>query len=108
MSGKGEKVKSTGVTFHLNEPGMGEHERAGLAGLCLSLTAATAWENQRRAWPLPKTVKKKLDALREMISNLNAPDFPFAEDGFGIRFGVARGRRKGCAEGHRQMGLAGP
>ena len=61
MSGKGKKAKSTGVTFRLNEPGMGEHERVGLAGLCLSLTAATAWEKQRRIWPLPMIVEKSLE-----------------------------------------------
>lgn len=81
MNGKGKRAKSTGVTFRLNEPGMGEHERAGLAGLCLSLTAATAWEKQRQRWPLPKTVEKSLDSLRDMISNL---DIPFVEDGLGI------------------------
>ena len=26
------KVKSTGITFALNDPGMGEYERVGLAG----------------------------------------------------------------------------
>ena len=56
MSSKGKKAKSTGVTYLLNEPGMGEHERAGLAGLCLSLSAARVWESQRRAWPLPNAV----------------------------------------------------
>ena len=84
MSGKEGKAKSTGVTFYLNEPGMGEHERTGLAGLCLSLTAAKVWENQRRAWPLPVTVEKSLDKLRETISNLDAPDFPFSADRLGI------------------------
>ena len=54
---------STGVTFRLNEFGMGEYERAGLAGLNLSLTAAQAWERQRQAWPLPDAVAERLDAV---------------------------------------------
>ena len=85
MSGKGRKAKSAETTFCLNEPGMGEYERAGLAGLCLSLTAAAAWENQRQSWPLPETVEKKLDALRETLSNSGAEDFPFSDDGIGVR-----------------------
>ena len=94
MSSKGKKGKSTGVTYRLNEPGMGEHERAGLAGLCLSLSAARAWENQRRAWPLPNAFGKNLDALRETISNLNAPDFPVVEDGLGVRLEWPEGEEK--------------
>ena len=94
MSSKGKKAKSTGVTFRLNEPGMGEHERAGLAGLCLSLTAAAAWKNQRRAWPLPNAVGKNLDALRDTISNLNAPYFPVVEDGLGVRLEWPEGEEK--------------
>ncbi len=85
MSGGRKKVKSTGTTFRLNEPGMGEYERAGLAGLYLSLTAAAAWEGQRRSWPLPEAMEKKLKALRGTIGNLDTPGFPFAEDGIGVR-----------------------
>ena len=98
MSGKGKKAKSTGVTFRLNEPGMGEHERAGLAGLCLSLTAATAWKKQCRIWPLPKIVKKSLERLRKTIRNLDAPDFPFVEDGLGIRLEWSEGNEKAALE----------
>ena len=98
MSGKEKKAKSTGVTFRLNEPGMGEHERAGLAGLCLSLTAAKAWENQRHAWPLPMIVEKSLDRLRETISNLEASDFPFVEDSLGICLEWSEGNEKAALE----------
>ena len=98
MSGKGKKAKSTGVIFRLNEPGMGEHERVGLAGLCLSLTAATAWEKQRRIWPLPMIVEKSLEGLRETISNLDAPDFPFVEDGLGIYLEWSEGNEKAALE----------
>ena len=85
MSSRGKRTKSTGATLRLNDPGMGEHERAGLAGLCLSLTAARSWEKQRRAWPLPKTVGENLDRLRETIGNLGARDFPFSKDDVGVR-----------------------
>lgn len=98
MSGREKKAKSTGVTFRLNEPGMGEYERAGLAGLCLSLTAATAWEKQRQRWPLPMIVEKSLDRLRETISNLDAPDFPFVEDGLGICLEWCEGNEKAALE----------
>lgn len=98
MSGKGKRAKSTGVTFRLNEPGMGEHERAGLAGLCLSLTAVTVWEKQRRIWPLPMIVEKSLERLRETISNLEAPDFPFVEDGLGICLEWSEGNEKATLE----------
>ena len=98
MSRKREKAKSTGKTLCLNEPGMGEYECAGLAGLCLSLTAAKAWENQRRAWPLPDAVEKKLDKLHETISNLDAPGFPLAEDGIGIRLEWPEGGEKAALE----------
>ena len=98
MSGKGKKAKSTGVIFRLNEPGMGEHERVGLAGLCLSLTAATAWEKQRRIWPLPMIVEKSLGGLRETISNLDAPDFPFVEDGLRIYLEWSEGNEKAALE----------
>lgn len=98
MSGRKKKAKSTGVTFHLNEPGMGEHERVGLAGLCLSLTAARAWEKQRQTLPLPKTVEKSLDRLRETISNLDAPNFPFMEDGLGICLEWSESNEKAALE----------
>ncbi|MCY3772680.1 MAG: type I-MYXAN CRISPR-associated Cas8a1/Cmx1 [Gemmatimonadetes bacterium] len=95
MSGGEKKAKSTGVTFRLNEPGMGEHERAGLAGLCLSLTAAIVWEKQGRTLPLPKTVEKSLDRLRETVSNL---DTPFVEDGLGICLEWSEGNEKAVLE----------
>ena len=98
MSGRKKKAKSTGVTFRLNEPGMGEHERVGLAGLCLSLTAAMAWEKQGRTLPLPKTVEKSLDRLRETISNLGTPNFPFVEDGLGICLEWSEGDEKVALE----------
>ena len=98
MSGSKKKAKSTGVTFRLNEPGMGEHERVGLAGLCLSLTAAMAWEKQGRTLPLPKTVEKSLDRLRETISNLGTPNFPFVEDGLGICLEWSEGNEKAALE----------
>lgn len=85
MSGGKKKAQSAGTTFRLNEPGMGEYERAGLAGLHLSLTAAAAWERQRRSWPLPETIGRKLDALRGKIGNLDTRRFPLAEDGIGVR-----------------------
>ena len=72
---------STGTTFRLNEPGMGEYERAGLAGLYMSLTGAQAWERQRGAWPLPKVVAERLDELRNCVTNFGAPGFPVAGDG---------------------------
>lgn len=75
---------SRGTTFRLNEPGMGEYERAGLAGLYLSLTAAAAWESQRQKYPLPESMEEKLDALRAAIANLGASGFPLAEDGLGL------------------------
>ena len=98
MSGKGKKVKSTGVTFRLNEPGMGEHERAGLAGLCLSLTAAKAWEKQERKWPLPRRVKKSLDRLRDSVNNLDAPGCPFVADDLGICLEWSQGNEKAALE----------
>ena len=85
MRGRRKKAKSTGVTFRLNDPGMGEHERAGLAGLCLSLTAARSWENQRRVWLLPKNVEENLDRLRKTIGNFGARNFPFSDDDLGVR-----------------------
>lgn len=75
---------SRGTTFRLNEPGMGEYERAGLAGLYLSLTAAAAWESQRQKYPLLKNVEERLDALRETIANLGASRFPLGEDDLGL------------------------
>lgn len=76
---------STGVTFRLNEPGMGEYERAGLAGLYLSLTAARVWQRQRSAWPLPGPVADRLDDLHEHLTNHEVPGFPLAGDGYGVR-----------------------
>ena len=98
MSGRGKRTKSTGVTFRLNEPGMGEYERVGLAGLCLSLTAAAAWERRRRTWPLPKTIKESLDRLRDMISNVDAPNFPLVEDGMGLCLEWTEGNEKAALE----------
>lgn len=84
MTGKGKKTKSTGVTFRLNEPGMGEYERAGLAGLCLSLTAVRSWEKQRQTWLLPNGIAKNLDRLRQTIGNLGARRFPLSKDDLGV------------------------
>ena len=98
MSSKEKKAKSTGVTFRLNEPGMGEHERAGLAGLCLSLTAAMAWEKQGRTLPLPETVEKSLEDLHGTISNLGTSNFPFVEDGLGICLEWSEGNEKAVLE----------
>ena len=75
---------STGMTFRLNQPGMGEYERAGLAGLYLSLTAARVWHRQRRAWPLPAAVVERLDDLLVQVINHDAKDFPLADDGYGL------------------------
>ena len=94
MSGKGKPAKSTGVIFRLNEPGMGEYERAGLAALCLSLTVATAWEKQRRRWPLPIVVQESLNGLRETIRNFGVPDFPRVEDGLGSVWNGAKAMKK--------------
>ena len=38
--------------------------------------------------------RRESDALRETISNLNAPDFPFVDDGFGIRLEWPEGEEK--------------
>ena len=54
------KVKSTGIAFALNDPGMGEYERAGLAGLYMSLTAADAWAKDS----LSSSVKTQAQELR--------------------------------------------
>ena len=63
MARRKHKVKSTGITFALNDPGMGEYERAGLAGLYMSLTAADAWARDS----LPSTVKDQVkDQAREL------------------------------------------
>ena len=64
---------------------MSEYERAGLAGLYLSLTAARTWERQRRAWPLPNSVSERLDDLYANVTNYQARDFPLADDGYGVR-----------------------
>ena len=63
MAGRKNKVKSTGVTFALNGPGMGEYERAGLAGLYMSLTAADAWAKDS----LPSSVKTQAQELKDLI-----------------------------------------
>ena len=57
------KVKSTGITFALNDPDMGEYERIGLAGLYMSLTAADAWAKDS----LPSTVKDQAQELKKLI-----------------------------------------
>ena len=76
---------STGMTFGVDDPGMGEYERAGLAGLYMSLTAARAWERAQSAWPLPKPVSERLEALRKNVTNHQAPAFPLADGGYGVR-----------------------
>ena len=57
------RVKSTGITFALNDPGMGEYERVGLAGLYMSLTAADAWAKDS----LPSTVRDQAQELKQLI-----------------------------------------
>lgn len=57
-------MKSTGITFALNDPGMGEYERAGLAGLYMSLTAAEAWAKDN----LPSSVKTQAKELKDLVS----------------------------------------
>ena len=64
---------------------MGEYERAGLAGLYLSLTAAQAWERQRQAWPLPDAVAERLDAVKQYVTNFDVRGFPGADDGHAVR-----------------------
>lgn len=63
MAKRQQKVKSTGITFALNDPGMGEYERAGLAGLYMSLTAADAWVKDN----LPSSVKTQAQELKDLI-----------------------------------------
>lgn len=63
MAGRKHKVKSTGISFALNDPGMGEYERAGLAGLYMSLTAADAWAKDS----LLSSVKTQAQKLKELI-----------------------------------------
>ena len=63
MARRGQKVKSSGITFALNDPGMGEYERAGLAGLYMSLTAADTWANDS----LPSSVKTQAQELKDLI-----------------------------------------
>ena len=63
MARRKQKVKSTGITFALNDPGMGEYERGGLAGLYMSLTAAKAWAKDI----LPSTVKDQAQELEALI-----------------------------------------
>ncbi len=57
------KVKSTGIVFALNDPGMGEYERVGLAGLYMGLTAANAWAKDS----LPSTVRDQARELKKLI-----------------------------------------
>ncbi len=64
MAKRKQKVKSTGITFALNDPGMGEYERAGLAGLYMSLTAVEAWAKDS----LPSSVKTQARELKNLIS----------------------------------------
>lgn len=64
MGRRQQKVKSTGITFALNDSGMGEYERAGLAGLYMSLTAAEAWAKDS----LPSSVKTQAKELKDLIS----------------------------------------
>ena len=64
MGRRQQKVKSTGITFALNDSGMGEYERAGLAGLYMSLTAAEAWAKDS----LPSSVKTQAKKLKDLIS----------------------------------------
>ena len=64
MARRQPKVKSTGITFALNDPGMGEYERAGLAGLYMSLTAADTWAEDS----LPSPVKDQAKELKDLVS----------------------------------------
>ena len=70
---------SLGTTFRLNEPGMHEYERTGLAGLYLSLTAVKLWELEQQVWPLSEDVRESLVELQGAVS------FSLTEDGLGIR-----------------------
>ena len=63
MARRKPKVKSTGIIFALNDPGMGEYERAGLAGLYMSLTATDAWAKDG----FPSSVKTQAQELKELI-----------------------------------------
>ena len=58
-----QKEKSTGITFALNDSGMGEYERAGLAGLYMSLTAADTWAKDS----LPSAVKTQAQELKDRL-----------------------------------------
>ncbi len=63
MAGRKRRVKSDGITFALNDPGMGEYERAGLAGLYMSLTAVDVWAKDS----LPSSVKTQAQELKHLI-----------------------------------------
>lgn len=64
MARRKQRVKSTGIVFTPNDPGMGEYERAGLAGLYMSLTAADVWTKDS----LPSSVKTQATELKDVIS----------------------------------------
>ena len=61
---KGKAPPLTTYSWSLNDPGMGEYERAGLAGLYLSLTAADVWSRAMLDTP----VKQQAGKLKEMVS----------------------------------------
>ena len=67
-------ASSTGITFRLNEPGMNEYLRAGLAGLFISIKAVAAWKKQRQMWPLPEAVNETLEALEQHVSKVEDDD----------------------------------
>ncbi len=48
----------TSYTWALNDPGMGEYERAGLAGLYMSLTAADIWDSALLESPAKRQAKE--------------------------------------------------
>ena len=58
-----QKERSTGISFALNDSGMGEYERAGLAGLYMSLTAADTWAKDS----LPSAVKTQALELKDRL-----------------------------------------
>ena len=61
---KGKAPVLTAYSWSLNDPGMGEYERAGLAGLYLSLTAADVWARAM----LDSPVKRQAAELKEIAS----------------------------------------
>ena len=63
------KVNLSSHTWALNDPGMDEYARAGLAGLYMSLTAADVWERA----PLNSPVREQAKKLKELVS-WNFPD----------------------------------